>query len=519
MKRLLFLAACMLAGCQTSPPPAPTTARPPAAREAFYLQPLPVQQAQVYGETVTGRFVSLADFEDVPTAGAERGVDQLKHFAIAPPQAGQLQYVVNITRTGAGAMQVDLPAASSLTFRSPFIHDFSRYTLLSLAIYSPAVRDDLVITLAGPGSTWTSLRQLVPAGWSTIMLDLARLARTGGFNLRQVDTVDLQFTSAQEAVSFNLDDIMLIDNARTIPNTPPGLELAKAGLDYTLKLPGWPEPVRLTQSDDGLWRLGEQDQPLIQLASPGEPLQGQREYLDALGSRRVGAVELLEVSPLRLRVRNTWYFPPQAGEWIDMEIRQIRWEYTFYPDGRWVTSVTLNNAGGNELAALRLSPPRPVAWSAGQISQELDLREFAEPVGVWAMLAAPQGPDGDAQKADFAQPPALKLLLGKPNAGKNADWAPGDVNHDGFDESQGCYYARASAGNCRVELRPAPSRPLIRPVIFVAGQWKGPVESNCQGLPLRPVVTLPDGVLAAIPDSLTAPAIIEFAGPVGALEE
>ena len=511
--RAVFLVLVVLAGCRELPPPGENAK--PDPRDRFYRQPLAVQQQQVYDETVTGRFVSLIDLEDTVVdrdETIERGTNQLGHFTIDPPAGGRIRHVLDVTRTGAGAMEVLLPPRSMLVFRPPHTRDFRRFTVLSLAVHAPAVRDDLLITLTNTQAAWHSSRRLVSAGWNTVMIDLARLQRRGTFDLANVRTIQIRFASAGEAVRFHIDDVMLIDNRRRIAAAPPAIVLSKTGLDYTLALPGWTDSIHIAMADDGLWRLGR-NQGRVQLAAAGEELTSGGEDLRAMGDRKVGAVELVEANSLRLRIRNTWYFPPQAGEWTDMAIRQIRWDYTFYPDGRWVTSVMLNNAGGRELGGIRVTTPTAVAWSNGSIDSRLEVADFAGPVGVWAYLAAPPGPDGDTYRANFARPIPATCRLGRPDP-----WAAGDADHDGFDESQGCYFARSTGGNCRVELA-GRGDPLRRPVIYVAGPWKGPVAANCAGLPLRPVARLPDGVLAIVPDTLTTPTIIEFTGPVGLLDE
>ncbi|NQU74840.1 MAG: hypothetical protein HQ546_00830 [Planctomycetes bacterium] len=103
--------------------------------------------------------------------------------------------------------------------------------------------------------------------------------------------------------------------------------------------------------------------------------------------------------------------------------------------------------------------------------------------------------------------------LARPNS-----WATGDADRDGFDESQGCYFARSVGGNCRLELSGGTSG-LRRPVFRVAGPWTGQVTANCDGKPLRPVVKLDDSILLVVDDTVTTPAIVEFTGPVDLLDE
>ena len=102
--------------------------------DKYYLQPLIVQQREAYPETITGKFISLADFERSELTG-QSGRSQVRYFSIVPSrQDASLKFVVNITRTGAGAMEVSLPAGASLIFHVPGIHDFSKYTLLTLSL-------------------------------------------------------------------------------------------------------------------------------------------------------------------------------------------------------------------------------------------------------------------------------------------------------------------------------------------------------------------------------------------------
>jgi hypothetical protein len=118
---ILVLAA---AGCDSSFFGRSDDPKEQKGQEEFYLQPLPVQQKQAYTETATGRFVSLADFEDSPMLG--RGFRQVEHFAILPAKAeGLKKFVVNITRTGSGAMEVSLRPGAKLEYRMPHVHDFS----------------------------------------------------------------------------------------------------------------------------------------------------------------------------------------------------------------------------------------------------------------------------------------------------------------------------------------------------------------------------------------------------------
>ncbi|KPK84708.1 MAG: hypothetical protein AMJ81_04950 [Phycisphaerae bacterium SM23_33] len=498
--------AC-LAGC----PPAQ------AGREGLYVQPLPVQQRQAYPETVTGRFVSLTDFE-TSVFGLEPGHRQLRHFKITPAGAGaELKYVVNITRTGVGAMEVSLPRGAVLEYRLPAIHDLSDYTLLMMAVYAREIRDDLKVVLTTDRAGWESLPVLLKSGWNDVLIDLQRLKRMPDFEARGVRRLRLWFGAsggAADAVRINLDDIMLIDNRREIGPVPEGMRLVKSGLDYELRTAGRGEPMGIRQCDDGLWRLGA-DQPLVQLFPRGLALKPDApvtEDLTAFGRRRVGEVAILEANALRLRLSNTWYFPTSAGQWASLAVRQIRWEHTFYADGREVTDLVVNNAGGQDVSALRVKAPAAAAWSGGGRGAVLEVERFGGSVGRWSFLTAPQGQHRSLYEANYVKPAGVEIRMGRQEA------CDGDVDADGFDESQGCYHLQAKDGHCRFLLKPG-AEGLADAVIRVRGGWKGGVTASSEGLALRDLIRVPDGtVLFLVPGVSTRPRWVEVTGPVSLLE-
>jgi len=488
-------------------PPGETDSRRGSAngdRERLRPLPLPVQQAKAYPETTTGLFVSLADFESMP--GGPKGFAQVKHFRIDPPRPGTgREFVVNITRTG---------AKSSLVFRPPGVYDFSPYTLLSMAVYSESLRDDLRITLTSDEASWNSHRTLVQPGWNNVLVDIQRLRNVRGFDLTGVQTVKITFADAAGPIRFHLDDILLINNRRTITPAPPGIELHKSGLDYRIEPAHGAGPIHLRQCDDGLWRLGSH-QPVVQLASPGEPLGKDEERLEAMGRRKVGTVTVLENNAVRLRIANTWYFPARAGEWASLDgVRRIRWEYTFYGDGRWVTHVELNNAGGRPIGAVRIRWPRPVEWNGKDASADTLVKEFAGIVERWSCLLPPPTDQGGTFRTNYANPGKLRRRIVAEGV-----FAPADTDRNGFDESQGCYFLAAKRGHCRFTVLP-PTEGLLHPVFRIFGRWTGPVSVNSQGLAVREVVRLADGsVLFALPGLLARPTEVEITGRAALWED
>jgi hypothetical protein len=460
------------------------------------LAPTPTLHRQAYPQTAGGRFVALADFEDAP--GARTGSAQVRHFALAPAGGGQRQFAVNITRTGAGALSADLPPESQLVFVLPEVRDFADFTLLSLAMHVDAPRDDLRVLLVGPEGVWASPRKLLRAGWNTVEVDLGRLVGEGRIDLGDVREIRLAMTRAGGDVRLYLDDILLIDNRRQIEPVPEGIRLRARGLDYELHLPHWPEPVHIRQGADGLWRMGKH-QTRLALAG-GAPSQGLGyESLEPLGDRRIGELEVIEANAVRLRIANRWFFPRRAGEWASMAVRHVTWEHTFYSDGRWITSVEINNAGGQPIEAIRWVHDQRVAWSDGPVVRSREVRPFAGPLGRWSFLRLPPTARGGQGYASY-------LSEGKIRA-PQSHLAGGVKGRFAADE--GCYRVAADAPRCRFRIEP-PAGGLINPVFRVHGAFAGGVSVNSEGLAVRRRVQLADGsVLFMMPGLVDRPATVE----------
>jgi len=510
VKRLLcgqcvvfVVAACLGAGGCGDPAPTSAAATQPA--QEVQVEPTAVLQSRAYPEAATGYFVSLADFEDAPDR--PHGQQQIRHFSIEPSSGkGTCKFVVNVTRTGAGAMEVTLNRGAALVFRIPGLHNFSEYTLLSLALHSESLRDDLQVTLQTDASGWRSHRTLIRPGWNTVLVDIQRLKQLRRFDARGVRALRVAFADATGAVTFNLDDIILIDNRRRITPTPPGMKLRKTGLDYRLELPFRSRPVHVSQFADGLWRLGV-DQASVAMAPPGGRLGAGREKIEMMGDRKVGQVKVLETNAVRLRLVSTWYFPARAGEWASLAVRRIRWVYTFYPHGRWITHVELNNSGGKQIGSLCIGLPQEAAVAGRGLTEKITVAAFAGPVGQWSYLCANGSADGKTYRRNYLNSGRVQVALGDKTA-----LGEGDFDKDGFDESRGCYYVRAKAGNCRFTVFPPPGG-LLYPVFHVDGRWEGKVTVASEGLAIRDVVRLPDGsVLFAFPGRVSRPTAVEVAG-------
>jgi hypothetical protein len=457
-------------------------------------------QQRAYDETVTGLFLSLVDFET--DAEGLPGYEQVDWFGLTGPSGGdKLTFAANITSTGAGALQADLSPGSGLVLDVPGVTDLSDYTLLSTAIHSETLRDDLRITLVTDRGSHRSEGHLVRPGWNVVHVDLQRLRARRGVDLTGVRRIRWDFPRSAGPVRIRLDDVLLIDNAREVLPTPPGVTLRKNGLDWRIDLAGRDDPLHLSQGDDGLWRLGEAQPKLTLIAPEGADAN---DPLAPLGSRTRGEVELLETNDVRTRLAVRWFFPDRAGEWASMAVRQVRWEYTFYADGRWVTHLSLNSAGGGSIREIRIAPPQVVAWSDGKIAPGLRA-PFTGPVGRWSWLSAGENPPGREFLRQYAEPGSIRPIL----AGE-AD-QPGSSG-GGYDPSQGCYVVMARRGACRFELIP-PAGGLVSPVVRVTGLGEGKVTAAAEGLALRTIARgRRDSVLLIVPGTLAEPLTIEVRG-------
>jgi len=226
-----------------------------------------------------------------------------------------------------------------------------------------------------------------------------------------------------------------------------------------------------------------------------------------MGNRMVGHVEVLESNHVRARLVNTWYFPTRAGEWASLAVRQIRWEHTIYGDGRWVTGLCLNNAGGGPIDTVRLWLVDRVAWSAGATSRDFVVRDFQGPIGRWSFLR-PSGQLRDKTLlANHMRPGKIEPLIGAISPSPT-----GDLNGDGFDESQGCYRIRANGGHCRFRIVPT-SEGLLDPAFLVLGNWPATVVATVQGRAVRRLSRLDDGsVVFTVLGWIRQPTVVEVAG-------
>jgi hypothetical protein len=489
------LAGCLLAtlaaGCGAPAKlAAPVDSAESAARDRRFARPILVQQLRAYPETATGLFVCLADFE--PGVSLQAAQRQAARFSVLAAEGanaprGRTAFTVQLSRTGSGALRVDLPPGGRLRMacgEAPW--DFREHTLLSVAVHSQRPRDDLAVTLIGPRRSWSVRPGLLEPGWNTVEVDLQN-AR-GQVDLSSIRGLEISLIHAAESHRLHLDDVMLINNRRRIEPVPTGMKLDKTGGNYTLQLPGWPQPLWLNRGADGLWRFENPAAGVQVLAGPPQAQDDEEtaaERLSAMGPNRIGRVRILESNRIRLRIENAWFFPERGGIWAAEDaVPQIRWLHTFYRDGRWVVEFHLRTAGALDVQAVRFAGQMPLRWfpepqrSAGKDSWpvrggSLRLRGLLEP-------PTPIGGDFTRQ---YLQPGRLAARLGTVAETP----VPG-----GFDPSEGCYRIAAERGHCRFLFQP-PASGAVNPVFRVGGPFDEMPVIHADGLALREKVLLEDG--------------------------
>jgi hypothetical protein len=472
-----------VAGCTPSSAPAPvkSPAAPPASAAGASLE---LQREKAYPDLPPGQRIILVDFEN---SAAGKGYDQLRRFSFTPQEkSGQCRYVVNVTRTGAGALQASLAPGATLLLEVPSDADFISCGLLSMALRMPYIRDDLTVTLVGETTTWTAPRVLVKNGWNHVLVDVSRAGKGGDFDLRGVQFVGLSFPSASGDVAFTLDDVMLCPAERNITPSPRGMTVRRIGNDYELTRSSPSDIVGIAQSADGLWRVGEL-QPALQVVAENQPLPAdEEEHIDALGPRRIAQVELIECNSARVRFGVAWYFPGRSGQLASMPARKTLWEYTFYSDGRCAIHAELNASGAKIGDKVRLAMPREAAWAGDGVRRGREIT-LAGPVGRWNLLDVPPSEAGKILLQNYLHPGRVKLVLGEVD-----HFAPGDADRDCFDESQGCYFLQARAGHCRFVLFP-PQEGLLNPAFRIGGEFHSGARANVDGRILRDIAILEDG--------------------------
>lgn len=278
------------------------------------------------------------------------------------------------------------------------------------------------------------------------------------------------------------------------------------------------------------------------------PAYDSAHMFEAWGGSASASQALIEATPFRAVVRGRWRFHDQPGIAPGDERPGHAWQYTVYPDGRVYLSVT-SNAGDRgwpaPLAAyaIALAGGRGFKTAAGPDDAPFILFSRAGPAEtdvLWAPYdarwmrpqrvlasaddsrlaviagAGPAAPvlasahmlrvwprdlddAGQAERLvrDYREPAAVSV-----SPGEVVCDAAGDLDRDGFNESEGCYEVRPARGMVRCTLRHGARlryRPLFRvhessgkrAAAYLNGRVLRSIGRDAEGnaLVLAPVVT------------------------------
>ena len=426
----------------------------------------------------------------------------LDYLSILPEtSSSSFQIISDQTRTGTGAMSIKLDKGSKLCYRLPESIDISHYTLLSMAVHSARPRGDLSITLTSVSGTHQVPKCCLVPGWNDVQVDLSKSKQWQNFSSEKFTGLELTFLAAGGTVKIIMDDIALSDNRTSITPVPDGLTLYKTGLNYAIHITGNKAPVLLTRHDDTLWRLDGQED--ISFAGKGGNVSSRYKYL---AKYRIGQLQLLEHNAVRVRIRNSWLFPPWPGEWHLPAVRTIIREYTWYPGGRMVTDVQLNNVCGKPVYQVDICS-KTVAWYGKGNSNHFTERNFVGPIATWSCLSQGDGRTIGSWERNFLDPVPVQKIIADGNI-----FAQGDRDRDGYDESQGCYCIAGMNGHCRFRFTP-PKEGMPPPAVRIIGPWTDGAIVNVEGFLVSPVVLLPDhSVIFCMPNTISRPTIVEVSG-------
>ncbi len=451
------------------------------------------EQAHAHPLLHKAEFLSLADFEHRGDQDVKR---QLDWFRAENPNGQTRLGLSTQAVSGKGSLEMRLARGEAVRFKFPETLDASDYWLVQLSVWLPQRRDDLQLTFHSRAGSWASPRAQLDAGWNDLSLGLTeikRLTNVGRFDVRSITGITFRLTNLAAPLTIRLDDILLLNNARRIDSTPARIGLWQWGGDYALKLPGWPKALRIERGPGGLWRIGKYN-PSVTCGMGESPTRPASTFL---GVHRLGQLKIIERNRIRLRMESKWLFPLRHGAWMPVSMRYLRSRWTFYPDGRWVTELTMNNSGGELMKSLRVRLPIKAAWSARKtISTEWLTDRHVGPLRSWSYLLAPSASAEELYRAYLA-PAKLDVAYGK------YVYVTGDVMGDAFDESQGCYVVGGRNGQCRFSLRSRAAK-LAPSVVRVLGPWTTAPTVRVDGGVVDTVELLDDGSALFLIETISA---------------
>lgn len=525
-------------------------------------------QRQSYPDAAGNRFVALADFEQDAPLTAFSVSESESEEASVPARRDRSRYR---HETGRASMRVDAPNVAhplvlDLGTLAPSARDWSDYTLLlfSADVASPGPDARLTVHVLseddrGPGWERTFV---LHRPWQTVRVDLAEVGNA--VDLKNVSAIRWWLEPPNDALRLNLDDLLLIDDTRWIvgPSTTDGhlsvsvrggrlhvasrdrfeltfadgvLERVSAILPTSIAAPQGLGPWLLPADAN---RLGDTDF----VVACDDP-----EIFASWGRAVRSSQRLVEHSTARVVVDGEWEF---ISSDTDRRGPRLIWRYTVYPNGNvfcrlladpadnWPASASGVGLTYNgripwtveslprevaRAAILRRTESETVLWATEPATTRPRLYDWIsadrnagclfyvqEPLdaldSVHYLRIGPSGPSGDhAMVQSWLDPLSITCSSGRVRGDQ-----PGDRNHDGFNESEGCYELEMTDHVLRAELGPiAPAydhvvlrihgaRPNERVTAALSGRLLGTDARDANG-----------NLLLTLPETLRSPKVLE----------
>jgi hypothetical protein len=518
-------------------------------------EPIPVQQVHRYPEAGGGRFISLADFEDEK---------QMLDFKITGPAGGTMKRTTSGGATGKAFLDVKLTSHMQGLVITGAPSDWTNRDLFLLAIHVNQPRDDfrLIINYGRRLSgSFTNPVSYLQKGWNKVTVDL-NMARDH-VEMFDVRSIEIRFLSAEPAVEFQLDDLMLIRTRTDIYADNLGVMkrfvVERDGLWIVAKIVGefsyrfgpriirrsgdpvaglsryfLAEAFNLSEDKSRKLNIFKTDEGFGPIPSTAE-MAGQPDT-NWWGSKVYSRMVVREANAIRAVVAIEWQCFDDMEQWLAEKVRRIRWEYNVYRNGVVFIGLEVpTEREGDKLnfASLRFGINRR-AINTTTIIDNNGLT-FNGPSGNAVATIVQAGNQPANISSSSPDGPRFRFnILDYPLAGWGGcfSWCPqgtpagkmlgetispvppeiqtgrldvstaGDFNADGFAEGRGCITLRCSQGRLRARLKERVSQ--TTPAWEVAG-----VPERCwvqaAGQVIEPVASLEDGrILFFLPAGLPA---------------
>ncbi len=468
---VVCLSLLCAAGCGGTRGPQISTRRPAT----------PDQLQAAYPDLASGRFVVLGDFNTEDQLGGITPAMRIGHGRGA---------------TGGGAAVARVSAGQPVSIE-PSVTDWSGQTLLLCSVRVD-LPQSLAVTVAGDGGAWRRDADLA-SGWNLLRFDIGEIGMR--VDTGQVRRIDLVPSAATELA---IDDLLLADDRSELKAESPRITLrtetrglrVHSGVAGAFELVfqggllvdwrSWSEVPLGGSTGVGPWLVAvgpdwnQQPPP-----TPGGPdsLAGRQRVLES-GLRTVVQAE----TPTG---RRQWTVYPHGAAFLSIQNPRVR-------DGQRAAFL-LSVAGTGSFEALpgpALSPgERPLGlcllqqegpdpdllWAPGNPTGGRRLTQRFSPGSTDLLVLMGDDPPGPLAQAFFVSedellperaadlthvyqhPPRPKVTTGRLVTDR-----AGDLNGDGFNESEGCYELAGRDRRLRMRLAPE-AAPLDHPVFRVQG--------------------------------------------------